>query len=477
MSLPSIIISAVNAKGQLYEVGGAVRDRIRHSFDTSGNPDPGRFSRYRPAEVDYLVTGIPMDELVRLLKRFGRVELVGRSFGVIKFKIQPFDKTQGKNSKSKEKSIDIALPRREQSTGPGHRDFAVEFDPEIPIEQDLGRRDFTINAIALEIQNAEGKRQNSNLIDPYGGISDIRDKLIRMISKNSFAEDPLRMLRACQFAARLGFSVEQKTFKAIKQNAELIGTVPPERVRQELNKMLVSGQPSIGLWLMQRGGLLKELLPELERGVGVTQPGGYHRYDVFEHSIKSADFIPKTIELRLAALLHDVAKPQCRSIFDGGVHFYGHDKLGEKMAGEILARLRYSNRTVARVTKLVGKHMFAVPETEKGLRRLISRTGLGGLDDLIDLRRADILAQGMEGDTGYLESFRLAVGEVLDKRPVFSLKDLKLDGNDLMKELNLSPGPKLGCLLKVLFEMVLESPQKNRKSILLKEARRLAGQP
>ncbi|MDP2807031.1 MAG: HDIG domain-containing protein [bacterium] len=469
MHLSLEIIKAINSAGRLYEVGGAVRDRIRHSLEPSGNLNPVGFSQFNPDEVDYLVTGIPMNELTRLLKQFGRVELVGRSFGVIKFKLQ--------TAKGKFKTFDIALPRKEQSTGPGHKDFEVEYDPDIPIEQDLGRRDFTVNAMAFRMQNAKCKIQNTELVDTYGGVEDIKNRLIRMVSQNSFAEDPLRMLRACQFAARLGFSVEQNTFKAIKKNAKLISTVSPERVQQELNKMLLSDQPSIGFWLMQRSGLLKILLPELEQGVDVTQPGGYHRYQVFEHSIKTADFAPKTLELRLAALLHDVAKPCCREAFEGGVHFYGHDKLGAKMAGELLSRLKYSNQITEKVTGLVSRHMFAVPETGKGLRRLISKTGLDGLDGLIELRRADILAQGMEGDTGYLESFKQAVKEELSKKPAFSIKDLKIDGNDLMKELGLTPGPKLGRILKQLFELALENPKNNRKTYLLKEARRLAGQP
>lgn len=469
MQLPKGIISNIYSAGRLYEVGGAVRDRIRFSLDSSGNIDQERFHRYQPDEVDYLVTGIPMNELTRLLKQFGRVELVGRSFGVIKFKSQ--------NSNSKENTFDIALPRKEQSTGSGHKEFAVEYDPGIPVEQDLGRRDFTVNAIALRIQTSNFKLQSPDIIDPCGGIEDIRNKLIRMVSKNAFTEDPLRMLRACQFAARLQFPVEQDTFRAIKKSAKLISTVSPERAQQELYKMLMSDQPSIGLWLMQRSGLLKLLLPELERGVDVTQPGGYHRYKVFEHSIKTADFAPKTLELRLAALLHDAAKPQCREVVEGGAHFYGHDKLGAKMAGEILFRLKYSNQVIERVTGLIAQHMFAVPETGKGLRRLISKIGLDGLDDLIALRRADILAQGMEGDTEYLDSFKRAVREELSIKPAFSIKDMKIDGNDLMKELGLAPGPEMGRILKQLFELVLENPKHNRKAFLLKEARRLAGQP
>ncbi len=287
MYLPQKIINSVNSIGQIYEVGGAVRDRIRYalSLDT-GLIDPKKFWSFPSEEVDYLVTGMPMNALISGLGHYGQVELVGKSFGVIKFKLEI------QNPKSK--IYDIALPRRETSTGLGHRDFEIEFDPDLPVEQDLGRRDFTVNAIALRIQNSKFKIQNPEIIDPYNGLQDIKDRLIRMVNPNAFKEDPLRMLRACQFAARFQFSIEQDTFKAIKKNAKLIRTVSPERIQQELNKMLLKAdQPSIGLWLMQRSELLKEVFPELEEGVDVTQPGGYHRYKVFEHSIKSVDYAPK----------------------------------------------------------------------------------------------------------------------------------------------------------------------------------------
>ena len=201
---------------------------------------------------------------------------------------------------------------------------------------------------------------------------------------------------------------------------------------------------------MQRSGLLKEVFPELEEGVDVTQPGGYHRYKVFEHSIKSVDFAPKILEMRLAALFHDIAKPQCREVFEGGAHFYGHDKLGEKQAKVVLERLKYSGDIISRVAMLVRRHMFAFPETEKGLRRLIAKVGIKGMYNLIELRRADIRAQGRgteEADRD-LDLFEQAITEVINKNPPFTINDLEVDGEIIMAEFRLNPGPGGGADIK-----------------------------
>ena len=275
--------------------------------------------------------------------------------------------------------------------------------------------------------------------------------------------------------------MERDTFDAIARHRALAATIPPERVQQELNKLLMkSAQPSIGLWLMQRGGLLRHLLPELEQGVGVAQPGDFHRYTVFEHCIKTVDFIPrdKGLELRLAGLLHDVAKPRCRELGQGSVHFYGHDQEGEAIARAMLERLRYSKETVAKVSQLVGWHMFAYPETGKGLRRLIAKTGTQGLYDLIELRRADILAQGNVGEeaTELLDTFEQLATEQISSSPPFSLRDLAIGGDELQREFGLRSGPLIGELLGHLLEFVLEHPTKNTREDLLDRAARWLAQ-
>lgn len=474
MQLPGRVIDALNARGQLYEVGGAVRDRIRYGMDPqTGRLDPGRFWSYAPEETDYLATGMPMGELVDLLSGFGRTELVGRSFGVVKFRVEV--------PESKARLVDLALPRRERSTGTGHRDFEIDYDPELPIELDLGRRDFTINAMARPLYAHE---KLFDVIDPHGGMADIRARLVRMVGPKAFEEDPLRMLRACQFAARFEYALEEATYRSIRRHSRLIAAVSPERVRMEIDKMLLkSERPSVGLWLMQRTGLLKLLLPELEEGVDCAQPGGFHRYSVFEHSIKTADFIPRAhpqcLVLRLAALLHDVSKPRCREVVSGAATFYGHEREGEGAARGVLERLKYPRETTDLVCLLVRRHMFAVPETPKGLRRLISKAGVDRIYDLIELRRADIRAQGRDeaATDPALEQLELEVTGEIRRNPPFALGDLAVGGRDLMVEFGLEPGPEVGRLLGHLLEFVLEDPRRNAREALLDEAARALSQP
>ncbi len=474
MQLPGKVIEAINARGQLYEVGGAVRDRIRYGMDPhTGRLDPGRFWSYTPEETDYLATGMPMEELIDILSIFGRTELVGKSFGVVKFRVEVSDRQA--------RLVDLALPRRERSTGIGHRDFEIDYDPELPIEQDLGRRDFTVNAMARPLYAHE---KLLDIIDPHGGMADIRARLVRMVGPKAFEEDPLRMLRACQFAARFEYALEEGTYQAISRHAGLISAVSPERVRMELDKMLLKAErPSVGLWLMQRSGLLKLLLPELEEGVGCSQPGGFHRYSVFEHSIRAVDFIPRThpqcLALRLAALLHDVSKPRCRQMAGGAATFYGHERVGEQAARSVLERLRYPRDLTDEVCLLVRRHMFAIPETERGLRRLISKVGVERIYDLIELRRADIRAQGRDQEAGdpALEHLEQAVTEEIHHHPPFTLRDLAVDGRDLMAEFRLPSGPEIGWLLEQLLEQVLDDPRRNTREKLLDEAARLLSRP
>jgi tRNA nucleotidyltransferase (CCA-adding enzyme) len=437
------IIKALLEKGKIYEVGGAVRDK----YISPILPDKDK---------DYLVTGIPLDDLCFLLRNFGKVDLVGKSFGVIKF--LPYNKYNGENV------FDIALPRKEYSTGPGHKDFKVEFDHNLGVEDDLSRRDFTINAMAEDLATKK-------LVDPLNGRKDIKKRLIRITNPNSFKDDPLRMLRAVQFAARFEFELEEKTYLSLCENVELISTVSAERIQEELNKLLLKAKyPSTGLRLMQRTGLLKKILPELEVGVGVDQPGGYHANDVFEHSIQTADYAPRELVIRLASLFHDISKPECRELTEDGSTFYGHDKKGARITKGILERLRYSNETIEKVTLLVDKHMFTTGVTDKGVRRLIRKMGQELVFSLLDLRRADVVAQGKGGNTKDVDELEEKIRVELEKKPPFGLKDLEVNGNDIMNEFNLQPSPLIGQILNHLLELVLDDPDLNKKEILLKEA-------
>ncbi len=432
------VVSEILKKGRIYEVGGAVRDRLLHRADMT-------------KDRDYLVTGIPYKELTRILEPHGSVSLVGRSFGVIKF-TQFFG--------GEPVTFDIALPRTEHSTGSGHKDFAVTYDPELSIEDDLVRRDFTVNAMAWALDNNE-------LVDPFGGQVDLQKRQIRMVYQESFTDDPLRMLRAIQFAARFEFSIEEHTFHAIKENASLITTVSSERIAEELTKLLtLSQKPSHGFRLMESSGLLKEILPELQECVGVRQPGGYHKYDVFEHTLHTIDATPPTLRLRLAALFHDIKKPQAKREVGDGATFYGHEVMGAKAAEQVLNRLRFSKNLIREVVTLVDRHMFTTDVSPKGMRRLIRRVGVPLIFDLLDLRRADVVAQGMGGTTEDVDEFEADIRDELERKSPFSIGDLALDGNDIMEMFSLQPGPIVGKILDYLLEQVLDNPSQNAAETL-----------
>ncbi len=438
------IVEAILEKGKIYEVGGAVRDK----YISPILPDKDK---------DYLVTGVPLDDLCDLLSDFGKVDLVGKSFGVIKF--LPFKRYDG------EHVFDIALPRKEYSTGPGHKDFKVNYDHNLEVEDDLARRDFTINAMAEDLSTGR-------LIDPLDGRDDIKKRLIRITHPNSFKDDPLRMLRGVQFAARFEFELEPSTLASLEENADLISTISPERIQEELNKLLLKAKyPSSGFRLMQKTGLLAKILPELAAAAGVDQPGGYHAYDVFEHSILTADSAPRELVIRLAALFHDVSKPETKvPTEEGGATFYGHEKKGSRVARRILQRLRYSNQVIDQVCLLVDKHMFTTGVTDKGVRRLIRKMGQDLVFTLLDLRRADVVAQGKGGNTQDVDELEERIKLELDKKSPFGLKDLAVDGNDIMSNFKIEPSPLVGQVLNHLLELVLDNPEMNHKEKLMKEA-------
>lgn len=302
-------IKAIEERGgEVYEVGGTLRDAMMGLTQK---------------DKDLLVTQVPMNDLIALLSRYGSVQMVGKSFGVLKFK------PQGGHSE-----FDIALPREERSTGQGHRDFEVTFDPGLPVEKDLARRDFTINAMARNLKTGE-------LIDPFGGQEDLKKKIIRQVFPKAFEEDPLRMLRAIQFTARFKLQIEPTTLEAIKIHAPLITSVSPERVIEEIRKLFMAEKPSLGFFLMKETGLLPLLFPDLQTMIGVPQPkkkGG----DVFEHTMlvldasKSSPDVEQAgdLEIMLAALFHDAGKPATYRVSPGGdkVTFYGHQIISKKIA-------------------------------------------------------------------------------------------------------------------------------------------------
>lgn len=433
------------ARGSLYAVGGAVRDRLMGVA-------------HAPEDVDYVVRGIAPEELEEILGRHGRVAHVGRSFGVYKF--TPEDGVA---------TVDISFPRTESSTGPGHRDFDVRSDWRLDVATDLGRRDFTINAIARDV--ATGK-----LIDPHGGAADIRDRILRVIFPRAFVEDPLRILRGLRFAARFDLSVTEDTSELMRNSIGGLRELSPERIQDEFNKLFVQcTRPSVALALAHQLGALDVLVPELARCEGVTQ-NEFHPDDVFWHSLRTCDAAAREPLVRWAALLHDVGKVNCkREITDDKgtrVVFYGHEVDGAAATRSVLTRLRYPARFVSRCENLVAQHMFNYESewTDATVRRFMRRVGEENLEVLFALREADCRSRGpltSQEELDKLDELRERVQREQRAQRTLKIGDLEIGGDDVMAELGIPAGPRVGDLLGALLEKVIDDPTLNRRHVLL----------
>lgn len=358
------------------------------------------------------------------------------------------------------------------------------------IEEDLERRDFTINALAIKVKKefldkifANKELQTSyeigsedfELIDQHGGKDDLQKRIIRTVGKpdQRFAEDALRMLRAIRFAMQLNMDIDNKTYFAIKYNKDSLKFVSFERIRDEFMKVLASDNPARGMEMLDETGLLPQIIPELYRGVGMQQRG-HHVSDVWTHSIDSLRYCPsKDPVVRLAALLHDIGKPDSYKEEDNQITFYNHDILGSRIADKIAARLKMSKKDRDRIFTLVRYHMFHYQEnhSDASIRRFIRRVGFENIDDILDLREGDRLGSGAKQTSWRLEEMKLRIIEQLNQP--MGLDDLAINGNDLMSELDLKPGPILGEILDKLLEKVLENPDINTKEKLLEEAKSL----
>ena len=338
------------------------------------------------------------------------------------------------------------------------------------IEEDLSRRDFTMNAIALKQENGEWK-----IVDPYDGQTDLKNKLIRAVGDPDlrFKEDALRLMRAIRFAAQLGFSIEEKTMQSIIKDSVLLSSISRERIRDELMKILASEFPYEGIMLLKNTNLLEHILPELLEGIGVSQerPGRHHKDDVFTHNVLSLKYCPSTDPIvRFATLIHDIGKPSVQSVDANGlVIFYNHEIAGAKIAYQIAEDLRFSKKDRRKVVTLIRWHMFTVDEhiTDSAVRRFIRRIGVENVADMMDLRVGDRLGGGTQtAESWRLKLFKKRVEEQLAPAP-FSINDLAIDGNDIMKELNIKPSKKIGEMLQKLFEEVDEDLSKNTREYLL----------
>lgn len=361
-----------------------------------------------------------------------------------------------------------------------HPDF-VKFTARL--EDDLGRRDFTVNAMAMDIESRIKKQElrGEAVVDPFGGQEDLAGKLIRAVGRpeERFSEDALRMLRAVRFACELDFQIEEKTAAAIKKLAENLKYISGERIRDELTKIVMSEKAEDGVRLLYSLDLLPYIIPELLAGVGMNQPK-HHIWTVFEHGVRSLGFCqsPK-LEVRLASLLHDIAKPATRQGEGDEAHFYGHNMRGAYMTRSILYRLKYSREIIEKTAHLVRHHMFvySIGEvTEAGVRRLLAKVGPENIQDLIELRIADRLGSGCPKAKPYkLRHLEYMIDKV-SSDPI-SVKMLKINGEDIMRILKIKPSAKIGLILNALLSEVLEDPKLNHKKTLEKRALELAKMP
>jgi tRNA nucleotidyltransferase (CCA-adding enzyme) len=343
------------------------------------------------------------------------------------------------------------------------------------IEDDLKRRDFTMNALAYS--------DKGQIIDPYKGQEDIKDKVVRAVGKpaDRFKEDALRMLRAVRFAAQLNFAIEYDTMQAIADNSQLLKNISGERIRDEFIKIIESNNSALSIGMLSKLGLLKHIIPELEEGIGCEQ-GGAHIYDVFEHCLGALDHATKkglSTEIRLSALFHDIGKPRSRRPGDKKAYtFYGHEVIGARMAKIIMERLKFPKITTEFVISMVRNHMF-FSDTEQitlsAVRRIVQKVGKEHIWELMQIRECDRVGMKKVEAPYRLRKYHAMIEEVL--RDPISVSALAIDGEVLIKDLGMKPSRRMGWILHALLEEVLDDPQKNTLEYLKQKALELETLP
>lgn len=431
-----------------YLVGGVVRDLLR-------GRDPG------PGDIPDIATDARPERIVELFpegryeNRFGTVALPGLA--------------------------EITTFRRDHRYGDHRRPESVTFTDRI--EDDLLRRDFTVNAIAWG--GPAAGTLTRGLVDPTGGLEDLAARRLRAVgdAEARFDEDALRLLRAARFAAQLGFEIEPSTREAMRRKAPLVGHVSRERVGQELRRLLQADRPSVGLRVMADTGLLEAILPELaaQRGIPQNKPAGE---DLWDHTLATIDALaelagevrgkrsPGYDQLVLAALLHDVGKPA--TLVEA---FRGHDEVGAAMAEGLLERLAVARRDAERVVRLVRQHMFIYrPEwSDAAVRRFLRKVGPDLFDELLLLRRADNLGSGIAVEAGGVDELARRGHDQLEREVPLATRQLAIDGDDLQAALGMPPGPEIGRLLERLLDSVIADPERNVRERLLADARTWTG--
>lgn len=464
LNIPAEVVSVVKTlKGagfEAYLIGGCVRDILLER---------------KPKDWDVTTNAKP-EEIISLFKDTFYENTYG-TVGVV-------------NDEAKDetlKVIEITPYRLEAEYSDNRRPDHVTFSEKL--EDDLQRRDFTINAIALEI-DLETKNKsksktpslNGRYLDYYNGHEDLQAKVIRTVGEahDRFNEDGLRILRAVRIATEIGFEIDKKTEKAIISNVSLLKNIAKERIRDEFEKIIMSDNPMAGLIFCRKMGIIPYISPEIDVMVSIEQSRS-HIYDVYEHSLRALQHTADkkySLELRLAALFHDIGKPPTRRRDEKQDlwTFYGHEVVGSKMVAKILAELRFPKKVIEKVTKLVRWHMFFA-DTEQislsAVRRIISSVGRDNIWDLMNLRGADRMGMGRPKESPYrLRKYHSMVEEAMTD-PV-SVGMLKIDGAQIMKYTEQAPGPKIGYILHALLEEMLDNPTLNTEEYLKKRAKELA---
>lgn len=446
------IAATLQAAGfEAYLVGGCVRDHLM---------------RIKPKDYDITTNATP-DEIISLFPKtfyentYGTVGVVtcGEELGII-----CTDETV--------KIVEVTPYRLESSYSDNRHPDEVKWGEFI--EDDLKRRDFTVNAIAYNPTTGE-------LVDPYNGQNDIKDKIIRAVGDpdERFQEDALRLMRAVRFVSQLDFDLESVTRESIRLNADRLKAISIERIRDEFVKLIMTAYPMRGIVTLSELGLLIYIVPELEKGVGVEQNQA-HSFDVWEHNLRTLQHSADKewpLHVRLSAIFHDVSKPETRrfSREKKDYTFYGHDVVGGRVTREIMERLRFPKDLVDRVSMMVRWHMF-FSDTEKitlsAVRRLIANVGKDNIWDLIDLRICDRVGTGRPKEEPYRFRIYQSMVEQALQDPI-SLKMLKTDGARIMSVTQETPGPKIGHTLHALFSEVLDDPSKNTEEYLDEKAKEL----
>lgn len=463
------IFEARNFKA--YLVGGAVRDI---------------FLGKTPSDWDVATNATPQD----VMSMFRFVVPTGIEHGTVTVHFM-------------REEIEVTTFRTESGYSDGRRPDSVNYAA--TIEEDLSRRDFTMNAIAVSL--ADG-----SVTDPYGGRADIKNRIIRTVgcAHERFMEDGLRPIRAVRFAGSLGFSIEKLTYKELFNGdvQQKTASISSERFRDELEKIIMTAKPSASLEILEETGILWLFIPEFRACRGCVQADrrAFHKFDVLDHLFYSCDGAAKITEqndrkskltIRLAALFHDIGKPEVRKIVlqdvmdESGVKksaetitFYNHESAGERITGKLMARLKFSNEMTGAVCHLVREHMFHYESawSDAAVRRFIIRVGLDRIDDLFALRLSDMF--GMRNDdldlrgsepVRLLDELRGRISAVMESRSALSLKDLAVNGRDLIA-MGIPPGKKIGAILNELMGCVIEDPQMNTRERLLEVAKKISGE-